>query len=50
MSYRIKGLPAEHFDQLFALSNAELAKHGCVRRIAAHVVGRLHAQVLVVQQ
>ena len=34
MSYRIKGLPAEHFDHLFALSNAELAKHRCVRRIA----------------
>ena len=34
MSYRIKGLPAEHFDHLFTLSNAELAKHGCVRRIA----------------
>jgi hypothetical protein len=34
MSYRIKGLPAEHFDHLFALSNADLAKHGCVRRIA----------------
>jgi hypothetical protein len=34
MSYRIKGLPGEHFDHLFALSSAELAKHGCVRRIA----------------
>jgi Protein of unknown function (DUF1203) len=34
MSYRIKGLPAEHFDHLFALPNAELAKHRCVRRIA----------------
>jgi hypothetical protein len=34
MSYRIKGLPAEHFDHLFALSNEELAKHGGLRRIA----------------
>ena len=34
MSYRIIGLPAERFDHLFALSNAELAKHGCVRRFA----------------
>ena len=34
MSYRIKGLPAEHFDHLFTLSNAELVKHRCVRRIA----------------
>jgi hypothetical protein len=34
MSYRIKGLPAERFDHLFALSDAELVKHGCVRRIA----------------
>ena len=34
MSYRIKGLPAEHFDHLFTLSNAELLKHRCVRRIA----------------
>jgi hypothetical protein len=34
MSYRIKGLPAEHFEHLFALSNEELAKHGGIRRIA----------------
>ena len=34
MSYRIKGLPAERFDHLFTLSNAELLKHRCVRRIA----------------
>ena len=34
MSFRIKGLPAEHFNHLFALSHEELAKHGGVRRIA----------------
>ncbi len=34
MSFRIKGLPAEHFEHLFALSDEELAKHGAVRRIA----------------
>ena len=34
MSFRIKGLPAEHFNHLFSLSNEELAKHGGVRRIA----------------
>jgi hypothetical protein len=34
MSFRIKGLPAEHFSQLFALPDEELAKHHAVRRIA----------------
>lgn len=34
MSFRIKGLPAEHFDHLFALTDEELAKCGAVRRIA----------------
>jgi hypothetical protein len=34
MSFRITGLPAEHFSHLFALSDEELAKHGAVRRIA----------------
>ena len=34
MSFRIKGLPAEKFDHLFALSDEELAKQGAVRRIA----------------
>jgi hypothetical protein len=34
MSFRIKGLPAEHFDHLFALTGEELAKHRAVRRIA----------------
>lgn len=34
MSFRIKGLPAENFSHLFALSDEELAKHGAVRRIA----------------
>jgi hypothetical protein len=34
MSFRIKGLPAEKFDHLFALSDEELAKRGAVRRIA----------------
>ena len=34
MSFRIKGLPAEHFQHLFALSDEELAKQGAVRRIA----------------
>ena len=34
MSFRIKGLPAESFDHLFALSDEELAKQGAVRRIA----------------
>jgi Protein of unknown function (DUF1203) len=34
MSFRIKGLPAETFSHLFALSDAELAKQGAVRCIA----------------
>ena len=34
MSFRISGLPAEHFAQLFDLSDEELATHGAVRRIA----------------
>ena len=34
MSFRIKGLPAEAFEHLFALSDEELAKHGALRRIA----------------
>jgi hypothetical protein len=34
MSFRIKGLPAERFQHLFALSDAELAKQGAVRRTA----------------
>ena len=32
--FRITGLPAEHFAHLFALSDAELAAQGAVRRIA----------------
>ena len=34
MSFRIIGLPAERFAHLFALSDAELAAQGAVRRIA----------------
>ena len=34
MHFRIQGLPAEHFAPLFALSDAALAEHGAVRRIA----------------
>lgn len=34
MSFRITGLPAEPFAPLFDLSDAELARHGAVRRIA----------------
>jgi hypothetical protein len=34
MSFRITGLPADHFNHLFHLSDAELAAHGAVRRIA----------------
>src|SRR5579884_336069 len=34
MSFRIKGLPAEDFADLFALSDEELARRGAVRRIA----------------
>ena len=34
MSFRITGLPAADFAHLFALSDAELAAHGAVRRTA----------------
>jgi len=34
MHFRIQGLPAEQFAQLFALSDEELAQRGAVRRIA----------------
>jgi hypothetical protein len=34
MSFRITGLPAEHFAHLFVLSDQELAAQGAVRRIA----------------
>ena len=34
MSFRIRGLPAEQFEHLFAMSDEELAAHGAVRRIA----------------
>ena len=34
MSFRITGLPAEHFDHLFALDDAQLARLGAVRRTA----------------
>jgi uncharacterized protein DUF1203 len=34
MNFRIKGLPAEHFNHLFALSDDELAKLHAVRRAA----------------
>lgn len=34
MSFRIRGLPAHEFAHLFALSDAQLAAHGAVRRIA----------------
>ncbi|HVH80304.1 MAG TPA: DUF1203 domain-containing protein [Stellaceae bacterium] len=34
MSFRITGLPAEDFAPLFAMSDAELAEHGAVKRIA----------------
>jgi hypothetical protein len=36
MSFRITGLPAEHFAPLFALSDEELKARGAVRRIAEH--------------
>jgi hypothetical protein len=36
MSFRITGLPAENFDHLFALDDAELASLGAVRRPAEH--------------
>ena len=34
MDFRIIGLPSERFAHLFELSDAELAEHGAVRRIA----------------
>jgi hypothetical protein len=34
MSFRITGLPAEKFAPFFAMSDAELAAHGAVRRTA----------------
>ena len=34
MTFRITGLPAEHFTPLFDLSDGELAARGAVRRIA----------------
>ena len=34
MHFRIQGLPAEEFKPLFSMSDAELAEHGAVRRIA----------------
>lgn len=34
MSFRIKGLQAEQFEHLFAMSDEELAGRGAVRRIA----------------
>jgi hypothetical protein len=34
MSFRIIGLPADKFAPFFAMSDAELAEHGAVRRIA----------------
>jgi hypothetical protein len=34
MSFRIRGLPAEEFQHLFAMTDDELARHGAVRRTA----------------
>jgi hypothetical protein len=34
MSFRIRGLPAEEFRHLFAMTDEELAQHGAVRRTA----------------
>src|SRR4029077_20861041 len=34
MNCRMRGLEARQFDHLFALSDAELAAHGAIRRIA----------------
>jgi Protein of unknown function (DUF1203) len=34
MHFRIQGLPAAEFAPLFSMSDAELAEHGAVRRIA----------------
>jgi hypothetical protein len=38
MSFRITGLPAENFDHLFVMSDAELATQGAVRRKAPGAV------------
>jgi hypothetical protein len=38
MSFRITGLPAENFDHLFAMTDAELAAQGAVRRKAPGAV------------
>jgi hypothetical protein len=38
MDFRIKGLPAETFDSLFTLSNAQLKTRGAIRRITDRVV------------
>ena len=38
MSFRITGLPAENFDHLFALSDAELREQGAVRTKAPAAV------------
>src|SRR3954465_1466382 len=38
MSFRITGLPAENFDHLFALSDAELRERGAVRKKAPGAV------------
>ena len=35
MSFRISGLPAESFEHLFPLSDAQLAEHRAVREIAS---------------
>jgi hypothetical protein len=34
VTFRIRGLEAEQFAHLFALSDAELAAHGALRKIA----------------
>jgi hypothetical protein len=34
MSFHITGLPAEAFTHLFSMSDAQLAEHGAVRRVA----------------
>jgi hypothetical protein len=38
MSFRITGLPAENFDHLFALSDAELRERGAMRKSAPDAV------------
>jgi hypothetical protein len=38
MSFRITGLPAENFDHLFALSDAELRERGAMRKSAPGAV------------